>query len=88
MEAGAHGCLLKTAQPSEVIETVRSIHSGEIVLHIAIAAKVAQLYPFLRDAGLINPSSCSSSSGDSGVATTLPHGLARPKVNRPTTPCL
>lgn len=44
MEAGAHGYLLKTAQPNEVIEAVRSIHSGEMVFHPAIAAKVAQLW--------------------------------------------
>ncbi len=44
------------------------------------------LGPSLRDADLINPGNCSGSSGDSGVATTLPHGLARPEVNRPATP--
>ncbi len=57
MEAGAHGYLLKTAQPDEVIEAVRSIHSGEMVLHPAIAAKVAQLWAQNRifaERGVIN----------------------------------
>jgi len=44
MQAGAQGYLLKTAQPSEVVEAVRSIHSGETVLHPAIAAKVARFW--------------------------------------------
>ncbi len=44
MGAGAHGYLLKTVQPTELIEAVRDIHSGEIVLYPAIAAKVAQLW--------------------------------------------
>lgn len=44
--------------------------------------------PALHNAGLINPDNCSGSFGDSGVATTLPHGLGRPKANRLTTPRL
>ena len=44
MGAGAHGYFLKTVQPTELIEAVRNIHSGEIVLDPTIAAKVAQLW--------------------------------------------
>ena len=44
MEVGATGYLLKTARPEELIEAVRSVHSGEAVLHPAIAAKVARLW--------------------------------------------
>ncbi len=44
MEAGASGYLLKTAQTRELIESVRSVHLGESVLHPAIAAKVARLW--------------------------------------------
>jgi DNA-binding NarL/FixJ family response regulator len=44
MRAGAHGYLLKTAQPSELVEAVRSIHSGETILHPAIAVKVARFW--------------------------------------------
>lgn len=44
MEAGAFGYLLKTAQAKELIESVRSVHLGEPVLHPAIAAKVARLW--------------------------------------------
>ncbi len=44
MEAGAAGYLLKTAKADELIDAVRCINSGEIVLHPAIAAKVARLW--------------------------------------------
>ena len=44
MGAGAHGYFLKTVQPTELVEAVRNIHSGEIVLDPTIAAKVAQLW--------------------------------------------
>ncbi len=44
MEAGASGYLLKTAHARELIESVRSVHLGESVLHPAIAAKVARLW--------------------------------------------
>ncbi len=44
MEAGASGYLLKTVQTRELVESVRSVHSGEAILHPAIAAKVARLW--------------------------------------------
>lgn len=44
MEAGASGYLLKTTQEKELIESIRSVNSGEPVLHPAIAAKVARLW--------------------------------------------
>jgi DNA-binding NarL/FixJ family response regulator len=44
MEAGASGYLLKTTQEKELVEAVRSVQSGEPVLHPAIAAKVARLW--------------------------------------------
>ena len=46
------------------------------------------LSPSLHHAGLINPINCSGFIGDSGMATTLTHGLVRPKVNRSATPSL
>ncbi len=42
MEVGASGYLLKTARATELVEAVRSVHSGEPVLHPAIAVKVAR----------------------------------------------
>lgn len=44
MAAGAAGYLLKTARANELIDAVRRISAGEIVLHPAIAAKVASLW--------------------------------------------
>ncbi len=44
MEAGASGYILKTTQEKELIESIRSVNSGEPVLHPAIAAKVARLW--------------------------------------------
>lgn len=44
MQAGASGYLLKTSLVSEVVESVRSVHQGEPVLHPAIAAKIARLW--------------------------------------------
>jgi two-component system, NarL family, response regulator LiaR len=42
LEAGAAGYLLKDVPGSEIVEAVRSVHSGESVLHPAIARKVIQ----------------------------------------------
>ncbi len=48
MEAGATGYLLKTAQAKELVESVRSVQSGETVLYPIIAAKVARLWASRR----------------------------------------
>jgi len=40
LEAGAAGYLLKDVQASELIQAVRAVHTGESVLHPAIARKV------------------------------------------------
>lgn len=42
LEAGAAGYLLKDAHRSDIVEAVRSVHSGEAVLHPSIARKVIQ----------------------------------------------
>jgi len=44
MEAGASGYLLKTAHEKELIDSIRSVHLGEPVLHPAIAMKIARLW--------------------------------------------
>lgn len=44
MEAGAQGYLLKTAKADELVDAVRRVISGEIVLHPAIAVKVARFW--------------------------------------------
>ena len=40
LEAGAAGYLLKDVSTSDLIEAIRSVHSGESVLHPAVARKV------------------------------------------------
>jgi DNA-binding NarL/FixJ family response regulator len=42
LEAGAAGYLLKDAHGREVVEAVRSVYSGESVLHPSVARKVIQ----------------------------------------------
>jgi NarL family two-component system response regulator LiaR len=42
LEAGAAGYLLKEVHGREIVEAVRSVHSGESVLHPSIARKVIQ----------------------------------------------
>lgn len=44
MEAGASGYLLKTVRAQDLVESIRSVHLGEAVLHPSIAAKVARLW--------------------------------------------
>lgn len=44
MDAGASGFLLKTARPAELLDAVRRICAGEVVLHPVIAAKIARLW--------------------------------------------
>jgi DNA-binding NarL/FixJ family response regulator len=40
LEAGAAGYLLKNVRGSELVDAIRSVHSGESVLHPSIARKV------------------------------------------------
>ena len=49
MEAGALGYVLKTTGASDLVQSVRSVHSGEPVLDPVIAVKVARLWAQLRD---------------------------------------
>jgi two-component system, NarL family, response regulator LiaR len=42
LEAGAAGYLLKDSPGQEIVDAVRSVHSGESVLHPSIARKVIQ----------------------------------------------
>jgi len=49
MDAGALGYVLKTAEASDLVQAVRSVHSGEPVLDPVIAAKVARLWAHSRD---------------------------------------
>ena len=44
MEAGASGFLLKTVRSEDLIDAVRTVHSGEPVLQPAIAARIARLW--------------------------------------------
>jgi len=44
MEAGASGYLLKTAHGKELVDSIRSVYSGEPVLHPTIAVKIARLW--------------------------------------------
>lgn len=51
LEAGAAGYLLKNVRGSELVEAIRSVHSGESVLHPAIARKVLQRFvPSIQEA--------------------------------------
>lgn len=44
LKAGASGYLLKTVRANELIEAVRRVRMGEVVLHPAIAGKLARLF--------------------------------------------
>jgi len=44
LEAGAAGYLLKNVRGSELVDAIRSVHSGESVLHPVIARKVLQRF--------------------------------------------
>ena len=44
MEAGASGYLLKTAHEKELVDSIRTVKSGEPVLDPAIAMKIARLW--------------------------------------------
>ena len=44
LEAGAAGYLLKNVRGVELVEAIRSVHSGESVLHPAIAGKVLRRF--------------------------------------------
>jgi DNA-binding NarL/FixJ family response regulator len=44
IRAGAAGYLLKTVRPTELIEALRRVRMGEVVLHPTIASKLARLF--------------------------------------------
>jgi len=44
LEAGAAGYLLKDASTSELIQTIRAVHAGELVLHPTVARKVINYF--------------------------------------------
>jgi DNA-binding NarL/FixJ family response regulator len=44
LKAGASGYLLKTVRANELIEAVRRVRMGEVVLHPVIASKLARLF--------------------------------------------
>lgn len=44
MEAGAFGYLLKTARADELLDAIRRVNAGEVVLYPAIAVKVARFW--------------------------------------------
>jgi len=44
IRAGASGYLLKTVRANELIEAVRRVRMGEVVLHPAVAGKLARLF--------------------------------------------
>jgi DNA-binding NarL/FixJ family response regulator len=50
LRAGASGYLLKTVRANELIEAVRRVRIGEVVLHPAIAGKLARLFVRNSDA--------------------------------------
>ena len=50
IRAGASGYLLKTVRAGELIEAVRRVHMGEVVLHPAVAGKLARLFVRKTDA--------------------------------------
>lgn len=50
MEAGAMGYLLKTARAEEVVDAVRAVARGEVVLHPAIERKIARIWARRRSA--------------------------------------
>ena len=50
LRAGASGYLLKTVRANELIEAVRRVRMGEVVLHPAIAGKLARLFVRNSDA--------------------------------------
>jgi DNA-binding NarL/FixJ family response regulator len=50
LRAGASGYLLKTVRANELIEAVRRVRIGEVVLHPAIAGKLARLFVRHSDA--------------------------------------
>jgi DNA-binding NarL/FixJ family response regulator len=52
LKAGASGYLLKTVRANELIEAVRRLRMGEVVLHPAIAGKLARLFANNLDAAL------------------------------------
>ncbi len=62
LEAGAAGYLLKSVRSREVVDAVRAVHSGESVLHPAVAKKV--LNRFMSSGGKKRPARSSEILSD------------------------
>lgn len=57
LSAGASGYLLKTARPAELIDAIRRVHAGDLVLQPGVATKIARLWQraVVGERGLSDP---------------------------------
>lgn len=42
IQSGAHGCLLKDSSPADLVQAIRQVHQGEVVLPPIIAFQIVQ----------------------------------------------
>jgi DNA-binding NarL/FixJ family response regulator len=79
LEAGASGYLLKTVRASELVEAVRRVHRGEIVLQPIIARALALLWA-RRAPERRGPGDESLTSREMQVLRGLAHGLRNREI--------
>ena len=86
LQAGAQGYLLKDAKPSELLNAIRTIHSGQKYVPPAVGAKLLQRmsYPELSDRELAVLRLMAQGMSNADIATTLSIGESTVKshVNR------
>jgi two-component system, NarL family, response regulator len=86
LQAGAQGYLLKDAKPSELLNAIRTIHSGQKYVPPAVGAKLLQRmsYPELSERELAVLRLMAQGMSNADIATTLSIGESTVKshVNR------
>ena len=76
LEAGAAGYLLKDIRGSELVDTIRAVNAGEMVLHPAIARKVLRRFSSAASESGIKQPSESLTEREIGILRLAAQGLS------------
>jgi DNA-binding NarL/FixJ family response regulator len=79
LEAGASGYLLKTVHEKELIDAIRAVFLGELVLHPVIAMKIAKLWA-QRGAPIKQKTSCELSPREVEIIELAAKGLRNKSI--------
>ncbi|WP_342563277.1 response regulator transcription factor [Paenibacillus sp. FSL R7-0345] len=84
LRGGASGYLLKNIPPDRIIQGIKTVHQGNMLIHPDIARKMAgflQPAPARPDAGEIPPlDSCGLTKAEHGIVASIAEGLTNKEI--------